>query len=213
MSRPNRRRAIRAVAPVAGLLAAGLLVWQGSYAAFSATTTNPGNSWAAGVVSLTDDDTGGNSATVGSALFSSSVLALGTTGTSALKPGDTRENCIKVTNNGTLAGVVKFYLRPTTLAQTNALADNLRVTVQEGTGTVLTAFGSCAGFSSTATITAGGPALSALPGTYATGLGSTNLAVAAGTFYRISLTVDSAAPNTVQGGTAAAAFQWEIQTP
>ena len=42
MSRPNRRRAVRAVAPVAGLLAAGLLVWQGSYAAFSATTDNTG---------------------------------------------------------------------------------------------------------------------------------------------------------------------------
>ena len=35
MSRTTRRRAVRAVAPVAGLLAAGLLVWQGSYAAFS----------------------------------------------------------------------------------------------------------------------------------------------------------------------------------
>ena len=42
MSRTDqrRRRVLRAVAPVAGLLAVGLLVWQGSYAAFSATTNN-----------------------------------------------------------------------------------------------------------------------------------------------------------------------------
>ena len=39
MSRTTRRRAVRAVAPVAGLLAAGLLVWQGSYAAFAPPPT------------------------------------------------------------------------------------------------------------------------------------------------------------------------------
>ncbi len=46
----NRRRAVRAVAPVAGLLAAGLLVWQGSYAAFSATTANTGDAWSTGTL-------------------------------------------------------------------------------------------------------------------------------------------------------------------
>ena len=39
----RRRRALRAAAPVAGLLAAGLLVWQGSYSAFSATTASTGD--------------------------------------------------------------------------------------------------------------------------------------------------------------------------
>ena len=43
MSSTTRKRAVRAVAPVAGLLAAGLLVWQGSYAAFSSTTINNDN--------------------------------------------------------------------------------------------------------------------------------------------------------------------------
>ena len=45
---PRRRRALRAAAPVAGLLAAGLLVWQGSYAAFSATTSNTNDAWSTG---------------------------------------------------------------------------------------------------------------------------------------------------------------------
>ena len=36
----RKRHLIRIVAPAVGLLAAGLLVWQGSYAAFSATTVD-----------------------------------------------------------------------------------------------------------------------------------------------------------------------------
>ena len=41
----RRRRFVRATAPAFGLLAAGLLVWQGSYAAFSATTQDTTNTW------------------------------------------------------------------------------------------------------------------------------------------------------------------------
>ncbi|MFN8148083.1 MAG: hypothetical protein U0R76_11525 [Candidatus Nanopelagicales bacterium] len=138
MSRTTRRRAIRAVAPVAGLLAAGLLVWQGSYAAFSATTANGANNWAAGSVSLTDDD-------AAVAMFSTALVTpAGAQDTKALKPGDTRTNCIKVTNNGTLAGPVKLYVQ--TYAQTAGLGDNLTVTVEQGTGTAATAFGNCTGF-------------------------------------------------------------------
>ena len=36
----RRRRALRAVTPLAALLVAALLIWQGSNAAFSATTDN-----------------------------------------------------------------------------------------------------------------------------------------------------------------------------
>lgn len=207
MSRPNRRRAVRAVAPVAGLLAAGLLVWQGSYAAFTATTVNPGNAWAAGTVSLTDDDGGG--ATAGTAMFSTAATTpAGATDTKALKPGDIRINCIKVTNNGTLAGPVKLYVAPTTFSQTNALGDNIKVTIEEGTGSG--AFGSCAGFTGSAIATSVN--LSAIPTVYGSGYGSAgNLAVGASRVYRITTTVDSGAPNSVQGGSAAAAFQWEIQ--
>ena len=38
-----------------GIIASGVLVWQASYAAFSATTTNPSNTFSAGTVTLTDD--------------------------------------------------------------------------------------------------------------------------------------------------------------
>ena len=56
--------------------------------------------------------------------------------TKALKPGDTRTNRIKVTNNGTPAGPVALRadLRPD-----RGLGDNLTVTVEQGTGTAATA--------------------------------------------------------------------------
>ena len=56
-----------------GLLGSGALVWQASYAAFTAQTTSPGNSWSTGSVALTDDD-------AGAAMFSRTGLAPGSSG-------------------------------------------------------------------------------------------------------------------------------------
>ena len=75
----------------AALLVSALLVWQASNAAFSATTSNPGNSWTAGSVTLTDDD-GGTSPTTGTAMFSAAGLV----------PGSTGSHCIAVTSTGTV---------------------------------------------------------------------------------------------------------------
>jgi hypothetical protein len=208
MSRTTRRRAVRAVAPVAGLLAAGLLVWQGSYAAFSATTANAANNWAAGSVSLINDS--------GAALFTTTTTPpTGATDAKTLKPGDTRINCIKVTNTGSLGGPVKLYIPTGTYSQTNGLGDNLTVTIEEGTGTGTTAYGSCTGFVSTATIV-NASTLTALAGastSYAVGgVGSAGALAPAGVrYYRFTTTVNALAPNTVQSGTATATFQWEIQ--
>ena len=60
MNKPTgrQRRMLKAAAVPAALMASALVVWQGSYAAFSATTSNAGNNWATGGVSLTDDDAG-----------------------------------------------------------------------------------------------------------------------------------------------------------
>ena len=48
----RKRHLIRIIAPAVGLLAAGLLVWQGSYAAFSATTVDTNNAWSSGSLVL-----------------------------------------------------------------------------------------------------------------------------------------------------------------
>ncbi len=109
MSRTTRRRAVRAVAPVAGLLAAGLLVWQGSYAAFSATTNNQADAWATGNLNLTN-----NGGTLGAGTYAGTTTAL-FKGTVAgqpennLKIGSTGTKCITVESTGSLAGALKLY--------------------------------------------------------------------------------------------------------
>jgi hypothetical protein len=120
-----RARRLRAAIAVVGLLGSGLVVWQSSQAAFTATTSNPSNSWAAGTVSLTDDD-GGNSPTTGTAMFSTAVA------TANLKPGDTGTKCIAVTYGGSFTSVpaVKLYV---TNPSGTGLGTYLDFTVEEGT--------------------------------------------------------------------------------
>jgi predicted ribosomally synthesized peptide with SipW-like signal peptide len=117
MSRRSRR--ITAAAVPLGIIASGLLVWQSSFAAFSATTTNPNNSFSAGTVTLTDDH---QPSTV---MFNAS----------GLKPGSTGSSCIKVTYNGSLAANVKLYVKSGDLTNTTGdLSPYLTLQVAEGTG-------------------------------------------------------------------------------
>jgi hypothetical protein len=102
-----------------GIVASGVLVWQASFAAFSATTTNPNNTFSAGTVTLTDDH---QPSTV---LFNAS----------ALKPNSTGSSCIKVTYNGNLAANVKLYVKSGDLTNTlGDLSPYLTFQVAEGTG-------------------------------------------------------------------------------
>jgi hypothetical protein len=111
-------------APLAILLAGGL-VWQSSYAAFTATTRSAGNSWSAGAVSLTDDDKG-------AAAFSATNLV----------PGDTGTKCIVVTSTANVVGEVRSYV--TNLASSGAaLGDRITFKLEAGTGG---SFNDCTGF-------------------------------------------------------------------
>ena len=87
------------------LVASGAMVWHASYSAFSSTTSNPTNKWAAGTVAQADDDSN-------TAMFNAS----------SLKPGSTGSKCIAVTSTGSLPSAVKLY--GTSYATTNALAAN-----------------------------------------------------------------------------------------
>jgi len=179
----------------AALVASGVVVSTASYSAFSATTVNPTSNWTAGNVALTDDDNN-------TALFNAT----------GLKPGSTGVNCITVTSTGSLPSTVKLY--GTNASTTNALASNINLTVEQGTGG---GFGSCTGF--TPATTSG----TLYSGTVAGfGTASTNFATGVGTWaptgsgsesrvYRFTYTLSSTAPNTVQGGTAALGFTWEAQ--
>ncbi len=117
-----RRVVSLAVAPVA-VLAAGLMVWQGSSAAFTAQTRNSGNNWQTGSVSLSDDDSG-------SARF----------GVNNLTPMDTDTKCISVTSTSSVPGTVKMYVDG---LSSQGLQDYVHLVVTEGTGG---SFSSCTGF-------------------------------------------------------------------
>ena len=114
---------VGAAIPMA-VLASGGMVWQSSYSAFSATTASPTNNWSAGTVALSDDDSN-------TAMFTATNL----------KPGATGTKCIAVTSTGSLASTVKLY--GTAYATTNALAANINLKVEEGTGATTA---SCTGF-------------------------------------------------------------------
>lgn len=198
MSRPSVRTARIAgwVAIPAALLVSGLAIGGASYSAFSATTSNPTTNWTVGTVALSDDDSN-------TAMFT----AIG------LKPGSTGTKCIAVTSTGSLASTVKLY--GTSPATTNGLSSYINLTITQGTGGSFA--GGCGSF------TPLGSGSSVFTGTLASfGTGDTNFATGAGSWaptgsasetrvFQFSYTVDPAAPNTSQGGTASIGFTWEAQ--
>jgi hypothetical protein len=203
----RRRRLVRAFAPAVGLLAAGLLVWQGSYAAFNATTTDNSNAWATG--SLVLQNNGGNGSS-----YSNATTA--TFGGTLLKPGSTNSQCVTVQNSGSLSGGLAMYASSISDTTTNghALSDQITVSVVAApTATDISA--NCASFPATGNVAVlTNVALSAFPSTYGT---ATSVATAANSkvAYKVTWTFTSAgsfaADNPLQGKTATANFTWEIQ--
>lgn len=207
MNRTTRARAVRSIAPVAGLLAAGLLVWQGSYAAFNATTANTADAWSTGSLSLTNNG--------GTATYSGTTSALFTE--TGLKIGDTGTKCITVQSGGSLAGSLKLFRGAVSGTNSAALAPALRVTVEAaGVAAATNVAANCTGFPATGITTLhSATALSALPTDYAS---ATGVAVATGTqrvAYRITwslpTTGTTGGDNALQSSTAQADLTWEIQ--
>jgi len=214
MSVSTRRRAVRAIAPVAGLLAAGLLVWQGSYAAFSATTNNTANAWTTGQLNLTNNG--------GGTTYSGSTT--GIFAQTGIKIGDTGTKCITVNSGGNVAGDLRLYrgtvgtngVSGETAAQATSVANQIGLTITavnlgSATGNVDS---TCAGFPGGGT-TIASTTLSGLPTTYA---GATTFNVAASTqrvAYKIVWTLNTTGSNpgdnALQGLAAAADLTWEIQ--
>ena len=200
-----RRAAARGVVPFVGLLAAGLLVWQGSYAAFSATTVNNNDIWTAGTLTLQNNGGGAAYAVTTSATFNE----LG------LKPGSGATKCITVKNTSSTAGSLKMY-RSGLVDSAPSLGAQVQVTIDAAT-VAADVLSNCAGFPVAGlTNVATGVALTALPTTYAAAVGP--VAVGSGTVlvaYRISYTFattgTTAGDNALQGKTVTAAFTWELQ--
>ncbi len=129
---------------------AGGVAVTAAYAAFLSTTGSSSDSFAAGTVYLTDNDSG------------NSMLSL-----TGAKPGDSAQSCIAVTYGGTLQSTVHLYVQ----GVGGSIAPYINLTVTRGEGA--NAFGSaCTGFTTTGTgdglVYSG--TLAAFPATYAAGI-------------------------------------------
>lgn len=193
-----RRNLAKGVLPL-GILASAGVVWQSSYAAFSGTTSNAGNSWTAGTVKLTDSASG------------TAMVNLGN-----LKPGSTGTNCITVTYGGSLAAATKLYVASGDLTSTTApnnLAQYVTLKVDEGAGGDAACTGFVFGSNDYNATNATTGTIADFATTY------TNFANGAGTWapasngvtrtYRFTWTVQD--DNNAQGLNATVKFTWEAQ--
>lgn len=128
---------------------AGSLVAFGVFSAFSATTSNPGNSFAAGSVSISDNDGG-------TAVYN----------VSNKKPGDFAERCIKVTYTGTLGNSIKLYR--SAFSGGSGLDSYIDLAITKGTGDAA----DCSDFAGSTSAYSG--TLSALGSSFAGGVALTN---------------------------------------
>ncbi|CAN5208718.1 hypothetical protein BH11ACT4_BH11ACT4_01690 [soil metagenome] len=194
----TRRIVLLTAGPVA-VVAAGLLIWQLSSAAFTAQTQNVGNNWATGTVVLSDDDQGAAGFQV-----------------TNVKPGDTGTNCILVTSKSSVPGVVKMYV---TRLGAQGLENYITISSESGTGG---SFGNCAGFVADAPAD---PATSladsaASYSNYATGVlpwTTTGNSAGESKTYRITWlfdtgSLDQTAIDALQGKAASADVVWELQS-
>ncbi len=174
-----------------GLMLSAVWVWQDSQAAYTATTTNAGNGFSAGTVTLHDDDSG-------VAMFS----------VAGLQPGDVGEKCIAVTYGGSLDAAVRLFVAPGDVTGTG-LDGYLQLKVEQGTGG---SSASCTGFTPTSTIVNGTLAAFAAASTdAATGVGTFDPTSAGqSAVYRFSYSV--ADDNAAQGLTCQVAFTWEASS-
>lgn len=189
MPKNRTRKLLLTAAVLGGTLA---LAGTGVFAAFTAVTTNTGNSIASGTVTITDSDAG-----------VSMYPSLTNQG-----PGATTQRCMRVTYTGSLASTVKLYLGGTI---TNGSAFNIQV--ERGTG-LSGGFPSCTGFTTAATLYNG--ALGSFPTTYAAGFDAKGSAWATGNTqdYRFTLTVvDDPTPgaHATVLNSGSHAFTWEAR--
>jgi hypothetical protein len=207
-SAQRRRRAARLAAPIIGMLAAGLLVWQGSTAAFTAQTTNTADAWATGNLSLVNDGGtgGGTYAASTTALFNETLI----------KPGVTGAKCINVRSNGNLPGTLKLFRGALTGTNAANLANNLVITVDAvaPSATAPTIPANCAGYGGgTAGVVFNGT-LTAFPTTYAGAASSGALTGATTQYvtYRIGWTMPATVTdNTLQSSSVLTDLTWEVQ--
>jgi hypothetical protein len=193
----SRTRKLLITALVIGVF--GTALGAGTYAVFTATTSNTGNSFAAGTVAISDND------------LSSAMLSLANA-----KPGDSDTACIRISYTGTLSSTVRMYG-----TVTGTLPSYLTLTVTRGTDSA-PSFDSCANFTADATNYLGAGAgviyqgsLASYPATYGAGIvdpipGSPETWVTNEVHsYKYTISLDD--NNAAQGLSGSASFTWEAR--
>jgi len=194
-----KRRAVRlglVLTPVLAVAVGTSVIWQTSYAAFTATTANGTNNWQSGGITLTDNDSDG-------AMFN----------VTNIKPGQSDTRCITVTAGGSLAAAIKLY--GTGFTQSNALASSINLVITKGTSTGAT-FSGCGTFTAdTASPTVFSGPLASFAAATAYTNGYSTWTTAGGTTenrtFKFAYTMDATAPTTTQNSSAAITFTWESQ--
>lgn len=188
----SRSRRVLASILVVGCV--GLVAGAGTLAAFSATSANTGNTFAAGTVDLSDND-------AGSSMY----------GVSNRVPGDSVTTCIRVTYSGSLAADVKLY----SLSSVDTVDQYLDLIIEKGSMPAGTTFPNCTSFSSESTIFSGTVSgFKSSNGSYAAGIaanpGSQTRRNQNDTLvYRFTVTLQNALA--AQGLTSTTAFTWEAR--
>jgi hypothetical protein len=187
--------------------------------AFTATTVSTGNSFSAGSVALTDNDTS-------TALFT----------TAALKPGDSGTACITVSYSGSLSpsAPVQLYVAPGDASDVpgsggGTVAPSLDFSVETATGSGIFGTGApCTGLAGATvfgdpagTATSAGNMLSDLVARNAYSVGGTTSVSSAWTpvggstttkVFRFHYALASDTPNTAQGAVATVKLTWEARS-
>jgi hypothetical protein len=178
--------------------ALGTVAALGVFGAFSATTQNAGNEISTGTVAFSDNDGG-------TAMFNAT----------GAKPGDTLTKCIRATYTGDLPANVRLY----SASSPGALAQYVDLTIAQGTQ-ASSSFPDCTGFSPDSNGTIFSGTLQNFEQTrndYASGLVTAppsrplhDWSSGDSLVYRITATVQSSAPNTLQAtSTGVHTYAWE----
>lgn len=171
----------------------------GVFGAFSSTTSSAANQFAAGSVTLGDND-------AGAAMYS----------VSNAKPGESVSKCIKVTYSGSLDADVRLY----TTSSIGSLGPYVELTITPGTQSSST-FPSCTGF----VADSGGALYSGTLANFATtknsyangvvdypGTSATKWATNDSVVYQFTVTLQSSAPEAAEGLTTGShVFTWEAR--
>jgi predicted ribosomally synthesized peptide with SipW-like signal peptide len=177
---------------------ASIAIGSVTFASFSRTTSNPGNSFAAGTVNIGDNDAG--------AAFSLPTMS----------PGTSASRCIRVTYTGSLQSAVHLFG-----ATAGSLAPFLNLVVTRGTESA-PSFPSCSSFTADATNYIGAGAGVVYSGTlsnfassytdFASGLADPqSWTTSTSHSYQFTVSLPSGASSSAQGLSSTATFSWEAQ--